>query len=163
MALIGRLTTFQLRAHYTLYRATKRVYDGERTKMTMEGGKARVTTFLSYDDFWPAIGDVAAKDRPAILNHICEGLARERLTGGAFGFGQHSFLLETYPDAPTAGLVFAPSVHGIELFLWAHGHGGLSWNRFFRADLTFPIFAGSTPLDSARHIDRKSKKKAPEA
>lgn len=56
-------------------------------------------------------------------------------------------------DAPVAGAILAPSLGGIELFLWAFNHGDHSVTGLLSSDVPFVTQEGLRSVAGARKIE----------
>lgn len=134
-ALVGRLSTYQLRAHYVLYAAARpgvlrcpsevnlRAHIGQQ-----QHRKVQTRSYISFTDFALAMdfSDREAGDFSGLLTHITSGLTREALIEDEFCFGGPEHLRQNGGGGAKAydaggGIIFALSPLGIELFCVAHG------------------------------------------
>jgi len=133
-ALVGRLTTYQIRAHYIFYNAVKTLFDGRSDiSLINSRNKNRLEVFLPNDSFRVAMAFSEKENVSVILPSVMSGLARENLiernfevTGGektAFCGGK--------------GIVFCPTDLGTELFLWVHGKGDIAVTEFLEPEHKF--------------------------
>lgn len=127
VALLGRLSTYQIRSHYFFYSLIRIVYEGLKENIGVAEGRQRLTTFIPVTAYIVAMEFGKSENVPAIISHVMFGLSREALIEGQFMFGGAE-LSKKYPVASGPGIVFAPSALGVELFLWAHGQGDLQTN-----------------------------------
>lgn len=130
-ALIGRLTTYQLRTHFFFYQIVKRVFEGTSENLMDTTGRANLRLFIPFDCYVEAMQFEAGESESVILNHALFGLAKDSLIEPAFQYGPQVF-------EGRAGITFSPSVLGVELFVWAHGQGNLYPRDFLLADWQFP-------------------------
>jgi hypothetical protein len=137
IALISRLSTYQIRAHYIFYYVLKKLYDGSDLKIGTDTHKMKV--FISYDTFTTAMEFSEGENSGILSVHILNGLRRENFLGH-FSYGGQEFLKEgAYVQAPGAGIVLQPTTIGVELFLWAHGKSDLDINNFLFSANKFEI------------------------
>lgn len=128
--LIGRLTAYQVRTHFFFYSLIKQVFNGEDISITNQSGRLALELFVEHQSYNAAM-EFTEEDFFVILNHCLFGLQKESLIEPAFSYG-------SYEDTDGKdGIKFMPSVLGVELFLWAHGHGNLYSNSFLSSDVTF--------------------------
>lgn len=76
------------------------------------------------------------KQLDVLLTHAIFGLSKESLIENEFAFGPADGLKRLFPGAPAAGIVFAPSTVGVDLFMWAHGEGDAVANEFLSPALS---------------------------
>ena len=133
-ALIGRLTTYQIRAHYIFYKTVKALFDG-REDVTVLSSKYlnKLEVFIPNDSFALAMEFSEKENTTVILPSIMSGLSRENLIGKDF---------EVIGGEKTAycggnGMVFQPTDLGAELFLWAHGKSDLPLVDFLKREIQF--------------------------
>jgi hypothetical protein len=164
IALIGRLTTYQIRAHYIFYKIIKTLFDGREDVSVMSSKYLnKLETFIPHNDFNIAMEFTEKENTSVILPSIMSGLARESLIGRDF---------EVIGGEKTAfcggnGIVFQPTDLGTELFLWAHGKSGLPLTEFlksyhefsFEMELQLPANYKSVEkvLEYYKDIDRRLK------
>ncbi|WP_294123156.1 hypothetical protein [Sphingomonas sp.] len=120
-AMISSLSNYQLRAHFIFYNAMRESFRTAGIFPDM-AGRPRMATFIASNDFANAM-DLNAEERTratALISHITFGLHRNALIEN-FQFGSKEGMINAYPNIDAEGIVFQPSVAGIELFLWAFG------------------------------------------
>jgi hypothetical protein len=132
--LVGRLTTYQIRAHYIFYNAVKTLFEA-RTDVSVISAKYRnrLETFISNDSFNLAMEFSEKENISVILPSVMLGLARENLIERDF---------EVMGGEKTTrcggnGIVFCPTDLGTELFLWVHGRSDLSVVEFLKPEHRF--------------------------
>jgi hypothetical protein len=179
-ALVGRLSTYQIRSHFFLYKMVRGLYEGLTENLGMVEGRQRLKTFVPMSSYSVAMEFDNKENLVTILNHVMFGLSRESLIVGEFLFGKPEHLKSRYDGVDVPGILFSPSALGVELFLWAHGRGNLNVHQFlnptilFNSDVeititsvirsvvfpdrTFPKIAqaATAVTDSARQIDEQS-------
>lgn len=120
VALLGRLSTYQIRTHFILYHSIRSLFLGSETNIATSEGRHGVRTFIPYAVYVPAMAFTEQEDVASILTHAMFGLARESLVEQNFNFGNVEYIeyiQRYYPDANQPGIVFAPSALGVELVL----------------------------------------------
>jgi hypothetical protein len=137
-ALVGRLTTYQLRAHYILYRTVNALYSNTNRNLQESGGRVACRTFLPLQDYITAMQRQPEERLDAFLAHVFFGLSREALIENDFSFGPPEHIKSRFPAAESDGLLFMPSALGIELFLWATGNSSLDLNAICRQEIELP-------------------------
>ncbi len=134
-ALIGRLTTYQIRSHYIFYSTVKSLFNG-RTDVTFLSQKYRnkLEVYISKVDYNLAMEFHENENVSIILPSVMSGLARENLIEKDF---------EVIGGEKTAycggedGIVFCPTDFGVELFLWGNGRGNTSVIDFLKPECEF--------------------------
>ena len=138
-ALVGRMTTYQIRAHYIFYHATKQIYNGLPISIATPSHRDQLEVFIPFEAFLNSMGFVL-EETPIvspILTHIFFGLVKDELLGNNFSYGQDDFIKSKFSNAPGSGFLFQPSVLGVELFHWAYGMGNIDVRRFFDLTISF--------------------------
>lgn len=137
-SVIESMSTYQLRAHYVIYREFRRLTLGESVPLDEEAGKnAGMTLYIPLEEFNEAMAFSDEEDSHGLGTHAIFGLLRhEFLDGFALsptleGMGP---VAEPY-DLPQPGLLANVTAGGAELFLWAHGHGSTGPNELTNPDL----------------------------
>jgi hypothetical protein len=137
-ALVGRLTTYQLRAHYVLYRTLNELYCNTKRNLQAGDERAACRTFLPEQDYMNAMQRQPEEALDALLAHVFFGLSRESLIGDDFSVAGHDHIKSQFPTAPSGGILFSPAGLGIELFLWATGNSSLEINAFSTQKIALP-------------------------
>jgi hypothetical protein len=135
LALLSRLSSYQIRAHYVFYSIIKQQFGGSGFLFGPDD-RRNMATLVPFSVYTNAM-DVASEDPVrffGILEHVCFGLARESLIETSFMYGPGQDLAKHHPAVDADGIVFQPSVLGAEFYLWAHGLGGLPASELIDAD-----------------------------
>jgi hypothetical protein len=127
-ALVSRLTSYQIRAHYLFYASIKILYEGVDANLGVPDGRRRLKTYVPFGAFVTGMEFSAKENVSVILNHVMFGLLRESLVEENFRFGPVDHIRAEFAHAQDGGILFSPSALGVELFLWAHGRGDLHPN-----------------------------------
>ena len=94
--------------------------------------------FMSYQDYKHAMEITPQEwNNGQMLNHIFHGLAADGLVDNNWEFGPQEEIKTTFSDASSAGILCFPTALGVELLLWAFGHGDKHLN-FLLTDDFFP-------------------------
>jgi hypothetical protein len=134
VAQIGRLSAFQLRLHYVVYRELRRLWPATaQMNLGQETEAQKAALRVPIEDFVSAFGTPpVAQTGSAVTALIREGLLHRE-----WQFG---------PDDGTWTLRVRPSAVGAELFLWGHGEENWSAGRFFEPNLELqPLDVPRTP------------------
>lgn len=135
LGVIGRLSTYQIRSHFVFYSIIHVLYKDLGENIGVPGGRQRLRTFVPIESYATAMEFGPKEDCAQILSHVMFGLARETLIEEHFLFGDPELIKVLYPGAARHGILFEPSVLGVELFLWAHGKSNLGTNDILTAAL----------------------------
>lgn len=139
VSLISRLSTYQLRTHYLFYHLIKQQFNGEDINIHDGNNWPNLQMFISFDTFYNSMD--FTKEEGAnwenILSHAIWGLNKEELLTG-FSYGNEDYVKKKFTEAKTAGIIYQPTKMGVELFMWAYGHGQENTNDFFKSNFDFP-------------------------
>lgn len=140
IALLSRLSCYQIRSHYIFYTVIKKLFDGQHQNFGPDD-RARMVTYIPFFSYRKAMGFEADETRlfSSILGHVMFGLKQEGLIGQLFYYGGTEHLRRSWPDAPSNGMLLVPSVLGVQLYLAAHGCADFRAKRFFEPSTTFEI------------------------
>lgn len=136
-ALIGRLSTYQIRSHFYFYSMIRILYEGSTENLGVPEGRHHLRIFVPITAYFAAMEFGKGENVSAIVGHVLFGLSREALIEEAFRFGSAEHLRAEYIAADSPGILFAPSALGVELYLWAHGGGDLPLTAIL--DPTVPL------------------------
>lgn len=117
------LSSYQLRAHYVIYRAIRDLYldgDIDDAQIRYSGG-----VFIPWTEFCTAMEFGVDEEPQRLTTHALAGLfANELIFNPEFSETAEGF--EWYGGKlkfPAGGVVAVATAQGAELFMWAHGHG----------------------------------------
>jgi hypothetical protein len=146
VALVSRLSTYQLRAHYVLYSVARHALAGTDARLRIKQERVDAALFVSYPCFMDAmdLDDSERDDFDSLWLHIINGLQREDLLDDEYIYGPAEHLQRWYPrvDFGRGGVVFRTATLGIELFAAAHGQRGDPVHTFVDPDSDFGTVAG---------------------
>jgi|GEM_PF-663026 len=158
LALIGRLSTYQIRAHYVFYSVLKSLFDGNPIDLFHLQKREKLQIYIPEIVFFKAM-DFGNNENPnTLLPHILSGLDRENLIGDAYASGSADVIsqflqsrIERFSGdlasklinrrVKSPGITYFPSIPGIELFLWAHGLRDQPIPSFLRRETQFETLA----------------------
>jgi hypothetical protein len=162
LSMIGRMSAYQLRAHYIFYNIAKRLLGSGGYNIGLEEVRRELQILVPWRDFVSAMKFSKDEQRTVILRHIMDGLEKEMLIGNfeTWAYGASNFLESRFQEKiEDTGVTFCISALGVELYLWSHGLGGNKILGFcdpaFEADLqpVFDIPFNATLPKSARKKD----------
>jgi len=158
IALLSRLTTYQIRTHFIFYHIVRTLFVGSDISVSTGEGRNQLKTFVPYTVYLPAMEFAAseANEIPSIMSHVMFGLTRERLIEDSFNFGGVDYIQRHYPGANAPGFVFTPSALGVDLLLWASGQARAHIADFLSQTLIFPDHHISIPPGSAAVVKNKT-------
>ncbi len=149
-ALVGRLSTYQIRSHYLMYAYAQRAVQGSGYQFGHWRARRDHGQFFIPYETWVEGMDLSEAEREVraradLARHCCAGLAREDLIAGRFSWGTGDSVSRYFKHrVETSGIGYELSVLGIELFIAAHGIQEPSLTAFvspeheFRADVAIP-------------------------
>ena len=139
-AMVARMSTYHLRMHYILYTAAQRLLHGRVLNLgiaNLVNQEARIWT--PFEVYFNAMEFGEGEDWAEILSNSLFALEREGLAKFDAS-GDVATLHAIDAKIPAPGIVFRPSVPGIELFMWAAGKGqGTPTRSSFLDDEPFEI------------------------
>ena len=144
VSLVGRLTTYQIHAHFIFYHTIRDLYLGLDLIPTSPKDRSRSMTFLPLQGLHEVDQD--------IISHVTWGLFRETLIADGFRTGNAEHLREKFPNAPGEGIVFKPALQGAELFLWAHGLRDTNPRALLNEATQLPSLAPFERIPDACHV-----------
>lgn len=138
VSLISRLSTYQLRTHYLVYHSIKSQFNGQKMNVGFSDDREKMEIFMPYPTYYNAL-DFSEEEMPNsmfLMEHAVVGLFKERLIED-YTYGPTEHLKKRFEEAAEAGIIFEPSMLGVELFMWAYGFGQVQNNDFFLPDIEF--------------------------
>lgn len=161
-ALVNRLSLYSLRTHYILYAAAREVLRGkdEAPLNFTEDAKKRIRIYTPYSVYYEAMAFTLKETPDVAINHALFALQRERLIHDNCSWGDVTHIVHMVPDATDGGIIFTPSLPGIEFFMWAHGFASKPWTAFldtrtsFVMKRDFIVKRGSRLLPPRSHVPR---------
>ena len=156
--LVSQLTTYEIRSHFLFYHYVKTIFDGKPTTVNTGTGRLKLTTFIPIDSYMAGMEFSPAENTRVILDHVLFGLAKEDLVFDDIVCGGKESLSKVYSPITGTGIVFSPSVLGVELFFWAHGMGDLPVSLFLNRDLRFISETPIAFVPGFRAVQKKRKK-----
>jgi hypothetical protein len=149
--LLGRLATQTVQLHYLFYEGLRRRYLGE-TNRTLGTRKTRERSelFLTAISVFEAMGlSVDEHIWTTKFAFAVSELERNGLIDEYHFMGDEATLAKRLPDHPLpyTGVYLWPSVSGVELFLWAHGHSDAPISAFLNPGYEFPSQEGLRRLE----------------
>ncbi|PJK35328.1 hypothetical protein CWC48_09020 [Pseudomonas sp. S10E 269] len=129
--LLDSLSTYQIRAHYILYKAFIEHYKGG-DDISDSATRAKIRAFMPMVTFTTAM-EFSAKeleDISRIFSHTLFGLYQYGLLEN-FEYGDVNHMKTFMPDIRDAGVGFVPSVKGLELLAWGLGIGDKDHSLLF--------------------------------
>lgn len=132
LRLVDKLSNYQIRTHYIFYTLFKKLYKEALGNLSQGNVRRNMRIHLPIDTYAHAMDFDDREEEFEIATHSLDGLMREQLIdkGWSLGFSENYSELGGKSDLPY-GIIYASSITGIELYLWAMGMGSTPINSFF--------------------------------
>lgn len=152
-ALVGRMSSYQLRCHYLMYAYAQRHLVGSELNLGLEKDRREHGQIFLPWAVWLEGMQFSEDERDRaseIAGHSMVGLLREDLIDKTYGQGasktlRSGFRNRDFPEP--GGIVFTISLLGIELFVVAHALDGIPKYAYVATDSDFSIEASIPLLD----------------
>jgi hypothetical protein len=141
---VSRLATFDVYMHYLIYDAFRDLYLG-RSDLNLGLDTDRTTEktgiYIPLHSMCAALEiETSLESWNSIVVPSFVALVREDLIDPRWSAGSVESLTETWHiDAPELGLVFCPSLHGIQLFDWAHANANGGTNSILKPEDSYSV------------------------
>ena len=138
--MIDNLSVYQIRSHYLIYSTISVLFSNSGNSFDTYGNGEKMQLFMSYQDYANAM-EFTQKEWAdhQILSHIFHGLSTDGLIQDSSTFGSQEDLETRFVEPPSDGIICAPNTLGVELFLWAFGHGDKELNFLLTDDFSSEI------------------------
>ena len=138
--IIDNLSTYQIRSHYLIYSTISELFSNSGNSFNLGENRAKMQLFMSYQDYTNAMELTQLEwNEGRILGHTFHGLAAEELIANNWKFGPQESLNTIVGSVPSAGIVCTPTALGVELLLWAFGHGDKEFDFLLTGDFSTEI------------------------
>jgi hypothetical protein len=154
-SLVGRLSTFDIYLHYLAYDAIRRVFKGQDDlNFGIDTTRHTSRVYLPGSEIFAAMKvEDSEENWTDVLYPSMNALLRENLLGDEHAGGNDTFMRDQRGiDVDGSGILVTPSVPGLELFLWAHGHAHLGINHVLKADVEFKVEEDLGSIRGARSV-----------
>jgi len=167
LAQVKDLSVYQLRFHFMAYMVMHRLFQGDGLNLGDGNDCRKMKVFVPMKIYEAAMAFEDGEDPSAILSHCLFGLNRHNLISD-FASGNAEWLLKQNKGITEPGVVFAPTLTGAELFLWAIGLQGATGRELVSVTIkgsvdgvTVPDGSKSfTALDGELKAKKEAEKKA---
>lgn len=154
--LIRRLSTYAIRAHFLLYASNRNLFGNNPIReLGLVENRLKLRMFTPVSEFETGL-DLSVEEYPRryrILEHSLVSLGRETLIHEDWRFLTDA--TSRYPSAPeNDGIVFSPTILGIQLFFYAMGRPDEGLDNFLT--LRLPD-AGGVYVPRSSSLDEISK------
>ena len=122
--MIDNMSTYQIRSHYLIYSTISELFSDRKNSFGLSEDRYKMRLFMPGQDYVDAMEFTQQEwNNHQILSHIFHGLSTDGLIEGTWRFGNQDSLKKIVNTVPSDGIICTPSALGVELFLWAFGHG----------------------------------------
>lgn len=130
-------SAYQMRTHYSICSTTSELFSDGANSFYISEDRSKMQLFMPLQGYAEAMDFKQREwDNPQILNHISNGLSADGLIQDGWGFGSLEELRTLCDNVPGDGIVSAPPLQGVELFLWAFGNGDKELNFSLKRDFS---------------------------
>ena len=136
ISLTESMSSYQIRTHYIFYTIIKELFEGENLKLGKSIERTKMQVFLPFDIYIKSMDIPEKYLLEIILPHTLWGLSRLDLITN-FASGSGDAVKKHYQEANVPGIIFMPTVFGIEFYMWAHGHSDTPRNKFLDKNTQF--------------------------
>ena len=138
--IIDNLSVYQIRSHYLIYSTISVLFSNSGNSFDTYENGGKMQLFMSYQDYANAMEFTQQEwANHQILSHIFHGLSTDGLIRDSSTFGRQEDLETRFVEPPSDGIICAPTTLGVELFLWAFGHGDKELNFLLTDDFSSEI------------------------
>ncbi len=118
---LKNMTSLQVRTHFLFYTTLRKLYVGKILNLSKMEERQSIQTYISSNLFMEHVFLKADEKENAqfLYENILHGLYKNGMIENNFAFGSAQHLSNFGPPTVVQpGIVFQPSIFGIELFLW---------------------------------------------
>lgn len=138
-SLIGRMSTYHLRAHYVFYHVFKREFNGNEFNIGLSTDADNMGVFISMNCFKEAMDLEDEENFYPILQSCISVLVKEDLLGMHHCYGDIDFMKTQYKGATEAGIIVYPSTLGTSLFMWVYNLANEHVQNLINEEFDFEI------------------------
>jgi hypothetical protein len=141
-ALVARLSVYQVRSHFLVYRAIYDRFTGQNFQFNMDD-RGSLSVLLPFSSYYRSMEFNTDEMNliVTLVNHSFFGLSKEDLIE-SFIYGNGQALKKAMGGdlnpPENGGIWVTPSALGVELFLWAHGQGNQPPPALLHLKLSMP-------------------------
>lgn len=142
LAMVERLSSYQLRSHYLFYKAVRSRNRGRHLGAQYHQALNEIAVLIRPPSYFDAIKAPPKLAISSVTPHVLAGLDRECLLGNVNGVDGER--LRKYVGNR---IIAIPTVLGVELFLWAHGVVSVSTSDWLDPEISLPKIIDLPVLD----------------
>lgn len=133
---VSEMSSLEVRAHFLLYDTWARALHGTGLDLWNDGDRKRARLHIDELEFMLTLSQVSGVEPAQAIGHALIGLQRRGFLGEGTAWGPRDHVV--YKNTPFENVVVSDITHaGIELYGWALGIPGMTWEEFIRGEVTF--------------------------
>ena len=122
--MIDNLSAYQIRSHYLIYSTISELFSNSENSFNLSANRKKMQLFMPFQGYFEAMEFTQQeRNNRQILSHIFFGFHADGLIENTWRFGPPESLKELVSGVTNAGIICTPTALGVELLLWAFGHG----------------------------------------
>ena len=124
--MIDNMSAYQLRTHYLIYSTITELFTDRGNSFGLSENREKMQLFIPFPDYFSAMGFSDQElSNGQMLSHIFHGLSTDGFVEASWQYGTQASLAAFVRNGNVLGdgIVCTPSALGVELLLWAFGHG----------------------------------------
>lgn len=137
LSLLESMSSYQIRTHYIFYTIVKELFDGKNFNLNHPEERMQTKVFLPSDLYLKSMDIQDQSEFDLTFSNTMWGLNRLGLVEYIMSAGEDSLTKLHCRVATVPGILFTPSVFGIEFYMWAHGYSDIPQFRFFDNEIQF--------------------------
>lgn len=154
LSIVTRLSTYQLRAHYVFYKTYIDLYCPPDFNLYDGLQRNRKGVLMPFEVFHPAMQMNEKEIETDVSTHVLNGLARESLLARHWAIGHDDYLTRWMTESVSGcGVIYAASIVGLELYMWAMGMGQKAIGQFMNSVDDRPAIPGIEISAGSRRIE----------
>lgn len=130
LSLLESMSSYQIRTHYIFYTILKELFDGTNFDLNDPDQRIQTEVFLPFDVYVKSMDIHDLEEFRFIYSNTIWGLNRLDLVED-FRSAEENLEKLRCEVATVPGIIFTPSVFGIEFYMWAHGYSDTHESHFF--------------------------------
>jgi len=161
LSLLESMSSYQIRNHYVFYTIVKELFDGKNFNINNSEERGKTEVFLPFDTYLKSMDIQEQNEFDLVFPNTLWGLIRLRLIEGVVTAGENGVKDLHRQVATVPGMLFIPTVFGIEFYMWVHGYSDIPQSRFFDKEIQFTktklldIPSGALPTDYKLMLEYK--------
>ncbi|ELD8765413.1 hypothetical protein RLP37_003558 [Vibrio cholerae] len=133
--IVKSMSSYQLRCHYLFYYLMW--FHGKEHSFNLHDNfeRAKLTIVVPFKCYKETFKVDASQDPMPLISHSLSGLAKADLIGENFSLQNPEDLKKKNIEVDEYAFVIQPTITGLELFTWVHGHGEIGLLAFLSPNL----------------------------